>query len=118
MSRVKLGDALFSIGIAEQLERNPVRQRLLLEFVTRPWGSIWPPWFFAPTRLQVAIEEYYEERAAIGEYERDMTRDDSQLAALELVIDAMRRAGVWPEWFDVENYNKSRERIKRRLGLK
>lgn len=112
-----LGVGLFRVGVAESLERKPERQRILLELVSRPWGSCWPPWFFAPRHLQPAIEEYYEERAAIGEFDREMTRDQAQLGALELVIAAMARAGIWPEWFDVDNYARSRERMKRRLGI-
>jgi len=40
-----------------------------------------------PTAIDVLVSEFFEERAAIGEYERGMTREESESMATEMAIE-------------------------------
>lgn len=59
--------------------------------MTHPWGPAAPCWEW-PSLAAVAadLRDDYDERAAIGEHEREMTRERSEAEAYRLVLE---RAG-------------------------
>lgn len=60
----------------------------------RPWGDGQPFWLALRDRLRVAAREAWEERAAIMEYDGEMSRVVAEHRAYELLVEKARAAGL------------------------
>jgi len=109
---VHLWTALANAVIAAQLVAAPGRQRILAELAARPWAHLPPPWALSRAR-STELREHFEERAAIGEYERGMTRPQAELGAMVLTLSLMRRDGLLPAWAE-QHYGQANLRAHRR----
>lgn len=77
-----------------------------------------PPWELSPPH-SVELLEYFEERAAVGEYERGLSRAQAEQAAMVLMLELMRRAGWMPAWaerhYHQENLTTKRRQLRARI---
>jgi len=113
--RLDIWRALAGAGVAAALDSNPARVAMMLELLSRPWGSLPPPWFFCAG--DGAGYEHQYERLRDEAIQRGQLPGAAAHAALEGVVKTMKMAGDWPPWMTLKMYHDNRARLARRLGL-
>ncbi len=106
IQRLIAGGGMGTVYEAQQEEpRRPVALKLMKRGVAepervseaRPTAHVSARGYLVPNDLPESRQEWYEERAAIREYDGGQAREHAEAEALQETLNAMRAAGKYPE---------------------